>query len=177
LGGDPLFPFAMDLRPPQGGPLVANRHAFAMLRLPEGLARRDLGAAARHLNDSYRAWIAAEGEAKMTAVMDFAPLAGLRLSRSQIGNFRSGLFASCLTANVGVVNLPGEFFGAAVVGAEFVAAVPGSPGLGILFHRDRRGLCLAVIMAGRLGRTMPPAALAERIRYQLVERTFPGAPT
>lgn len=175
-GGDPLFPFAMDQRPPRGGPLAANLHAFAMVRLTEGLARRDLGTAARHLADGYRAWLAAEGEAKMTAVMDFAPLVGLRLSRLQIGNFRAGLFASCLTANVGAVGLPDEFFGATVVGAEFVAAVPGSPGLGILFHRDRRGLCCDVIAAGRLARTMPPAALAERIRHQLVERPFPGAP-
>lgn len=176
IGGDVLFPLAVDCRPRLGAPIIANCHSFIFLRVPAGLASRDLGEASRFLKDAYRAWVAADMTTKMSASLGFFPYIGVRMARAQLGYFKAGVAASCLVANTGPTVLPDSLFGIDVLGVDHVAAVPGMPGLAALFHRDRRGLGVDLIAAGDAARAVPPPALAQRLRHHLLERAFAGAP-
>jgi hypothetical protein len=174
--GDLLFPLAVDARPRQGGALLANQHAFVFLRIPAGLASRDLPAAAKQVKEAHRAWIAFGMPEKMSASLSFFPYLGERLARMQISNFHAGVAASCLVANTGASPLPATLFDAEVLAVDHAAALPGMPGLGALFHRDRRGLCCDLLAAGDAIDAVPPRQLAERLKWQLLERPFAGAP-
>ncbi len=176
IRGDVLFPLAVDCRPRLRAPLVANCHSFIFLRVPAGLASRDLGEASRFLKEAYRTWVAADMTTKMSASLGFFPYIGVRLSRAQLGYFKAGVAASCLVANTGPTALPDALFGGEVLGVDHVAAVPGMPGLAALFHRDRRGLGADLIAAGDVARVIPPEALAGRLRHHLLERAFVGCP-
>lgn len=175
IGGDLLFPFAVDARPRSGGPILANCHSFIFLRVPEGLASRDLAAAAKHLKDAHKAWVGADMTLKMSSAMSFFQLFGERVARMQISNFRAGVAASCCVANAGVTTLPESLFGARVLGIDHAATVPGMPGIGALFHRDARGLGCDLMAAGAVARSVPPERVAERLRWHLVERPLGAA--
>ncbi|MBA2481378.1 MAG: hypothetical protein H0V44_12010 [Planctomycetes bacterium] len=175
IGGDLLFPLAVDGRPRTGGAMLANQHSFLFLRVPEGLATRDLVLAARHLKDAHRQWVAADVTTKMSAALSFFPIVGERLARAELGNRGGGLAASCLVANTGAIALPETWFGSRVAGVDLVASVPGRPGLAVLFHRDRRGLVCDVIAAGAVPRLIPPEKLAQCIAFQLTGRVLPQA--
>jgi len=177
LRGDPLFPVAIDARPRLGGPVLANCHSFLFLRVRSGLASTDLGAAARALKDAHRTWVAQDVALKMACAMEFFPLVGERLARAQLGYFRSGVAASCLVANTGQTILPTQLFGAAVTGIGHAAAVPGMPGLAALFHRQGMRLCCDLIAADQVAHAMPLTRLAERLRYQMLERPLIVNPT
>lgn len=168
--GQIVFPLAADTRRPGESRLLANAHSFLFLAVDAGLARSDLSATARHLRDAHKAWIAADGSTKLLASLSWLPLLGERIARYQLGFGRPGLLASACVANSGRALLGETWFGASVRGIDHVAAVPGHPGLAVLFHRDGRGLCVDVVVAGRLARRCPAAHLAERIRWHLVER-------
>ena len=172
--GDVLFPVAIDARPRQGGPLLANCHSFLFLRLQAGVATRDLTVAARALKEAHRYWVAQEMSLKMAAAMEFFPLVGERIARAQLGYFRAGVAASCLVANTGQSSAPSELFGAQVTGIRHAATVPGMPGLAALFHRQGRRLCCDLIAAGAVRQALPLARLRERLRYQLLERPLQG---
>jgi hypothetical protein len=174
--GDLLFPLAVDARPRQGGALLANQHAFVFLRIPSGLPSRDLPAAAKHVKEAHRAWVAFGMPERMSASLSFFPYLGERMARMQISNFHAGVAASCLVANTGASPLPATLFDAEVLAVDHAAALPGMPALGALFHRDRRGLCCDVLAAGAAIAAVPPRQLAERLRWQLLERPFAGAP-
>jgi hypothetical protein len=182
IGRDLLFPLAADARGPEdgGGPgdrsgfarLLENRHGFVFLRLPAGLASRDLVAAARHLARAWRAWLADGADVKLAAALSFFPLVGERLARAEIGGGCPGLAASCLVANTGQTRIPATLFGAGVIGVDHRVAVPAQPGLAVLFHRDARGLGWDVIATGAVAAALPQAALAGRLRHHLLDRAL-----
>jgi len=175
--GDPLFPVAVDARPRLGGPVVANCHSFLFLRVRSGLASTDLAAAARALKDAHRIWVAQDVAMKMASAMEFFPLVGERMARAQLGYFRAGVAASCLVANTGHTILPPQLFGAGVTGICHAATVPGMPGLAALFHRQGMRLCCDLIAADQVASAMPLERLAERLRYQMLERPLIANPT
>lgn len=168
--GQIVFPLAADTRRPGETRLLANAHSFLFLAVDAGLARSDLSATARHLRDAHKAWIAADGSTKLLASLSWLPLLGERIARYQLGFGRPGLLASACVANSGRSLLGDTWFGTTVRGIDHVATVPGHPGVAVLFHRDVRGLCVDVVIAGRLAQRCPAEQLAERIRWHLVER-------
>ena len=168
--GNVLFPLAADCRKPHETRSLANAHGFVFLSVPGELARRDLRAAAVHLRDAHKAWIGANGTRALMSSISWMPLLGTRLARNQIGFGHAGLHASACVANAGRSLLTGPWFGAAIQGIDHTATVPGHPGVAVLFHRDDRGLAWDTVITGRLARRLPPAVLAERIRWHLVER-------
>ncbi len=168
--GQLVFPLAADSRRPQERRLLANAHGFLFLTVDAELARRDLAATARHLRDAHKAWLAAQGTTKLLASLSWLPMLGERIARYQLGFGKPGLLASACVANSGKTLLGDTWFGAAVRGIDHVAAVPGHPGVAMLFHRDARGLCIDVVIAGALAQRLTPAQLAARIRHHLVER-------
>ena len=180
--GDFLFPLAIDARAGAAGVnldidgLLENRHGFVFLRLPAGLARADLAQAAKVVTAGLRAWLADGAERKLAAALSFFPWVGERLAGAELGGGCPGVAASCLVANTGMTAVPASSFGAAVVGVDHRVAVPAVPGLAVLFHRDARGLAWDVIAAGQVARALPPAALAARIRFHLVERAIAETP-
>lgn len=170
VDGDVLMPLTVDLR--EGGEkrLLANCHGYCFLRLPAGLASRDLVAAATHLKQAHRAWIAADGLVKLSASMSWFGHLPRRLARDQLGNHRAGVWASCVVANAGASPLDATWFGAPVIGIDHAACIPGTPGLGVLFHRDARGLGFGTLASGRVITALPPRRFAELLRWQLLER-------
>jgi hypothetical protein len=179
IGADLLFPLAVDTRAEHADGerrLLSNCHGFMLLRLAAGLASRDLGEAGRALKEGHRRWLAADGFTKMSASLSWFPLLGYRLARAELGFHRAGIAASCLVANTGRTLVPERLFGAGVLGVDHAASLPGTPGLGVLVHRDRRGLGLDVIATGAVARRLPPERFAALIAEQLLERPFAGAP-
>ena len=165
-----VFPLAVDERAPGSSRCLANAHGFLFLSVDADLARRDLAAAARHLRDAHRAWVAAEGNRKLLAALSWLPLVGSRMARFQLGFGKPGLHASACVANTGMTMLGETWFGARVRGVDHTIAVPGHPGVAVLFHRDARGLGFDTMLTGALARRLPPEILAERIRFHLCER-------
>lgn len=174
--GDCVFPLAVDARAPGQARRLANTHGFLLLRCPSGLASSDLGLAARHLRDEHRRWLAGEGMVALDAALSWTTVIGQRLASSELGGGKSGVTASCLVANTGRSDLPGMLFGAELLGVDHAAAVPGRPGLAVLFHRDRRGLGFAVVATAAVARRESPADFARRLRHQLTERAFAPLP-
>lgn len=168
--GQLVFPLAADSRRPQERRLLANAHGFLFLAVDAELARRDLAATARHLRDAHKAWLAAQGTTKLLASLSWLPMLGERIARYQLGFGKPGLLASACVANSGRTLLGDTWFNATVRGIDHVAAVPGHPGVAVLFHRDARGLCIDVVIAGALAKRLTPGHLAARIRHHLVER-------
>lgn len=167
-----VFPLAVDERAPGTTRCLANAHGFLFLSVDADLARRDLAAAARHLRDAHKAWIAAEGNRKLLAALSWLPLAGSRMARFQLGFGRPGLHASACVANTGATILGETWFGAQVRGVDHTIALPGNPGVAVLFHRDARGLGFDTIVTGALSRRLPPEALAARVRFHLCDRVL-----
>lgn len=176
VGHDLLFPIAADQRQLPDERLLANHHGFLMLGLAGGLATADLGEAGRALKAAHRTWVGTGSTGKLLSSISWFPWTGARFARHQLGFGRSGLAASCLVSNAGRTLLPARWFGGEVRGVDHAVALPGNPGVAVLFHRDERGLGFDVVCAGRLGGRLPPAHLAAAIRHQLLERPFPGAP-
>ncbi|HYE06843.1 MAG TPA: hypothetical protein VEL07_15105 [Planctomycetota bacterium] len=170
--GDCVFPLAVDARTPGQARRLANAHGFLLLRCPMGLASADLGRAARHLRDDHRRWVAEEGVAALDAALSWTTVVGPRLAHAELGGGRSGVTASCLVANVGRADPPATLFGSELLGVDHAAAVPGRPGLAVLFHRDRRGLGFAVVATAAVARRIAPADFARRMRHHLTERAF-----
>jgi hypothetical protein len=170
VGGDVLLPLAVDLREPGQARLLANCHGYCFLRVPAGLATADLAAASQHLKQAHRDWTAADGLLKLSSSMSWFRFVPQRLAQAQLGNHGPGVWASCVVANSGASQLPEPYFGARVLGIDHAAVIPGTPGLGALFHRDARGLVVDTLASGRVARVLPPARFAELIRWQLLER-------
>jgi hypothetical protein len=170
VDGDVLMPLTVDLR--EGGEkrLLANCHGYCFLRVPAGLASRDLVAAATHLKQAHRDWVASDGLVKLSASMSWFGNVPRRLATGELGNHRAGVWASCVVANAGASPLGGEWFGAPVLGVDHAAGIPGTPGLGVLFHRDARGLGFATIASGRVIAAVPPRRFADALKWQLLER-------
>ncbi|MBA3699243.1 MAG: hypothetical protein H0W78_10345 [Planctomycetes bacterium] len=170
VDGDVLMPLTVDLR--EGGEkrLLANCHGYCFLRVPAGLATKDLVAAANHLKQAHREWIAADGLVKLSASMSWFGHLPRRLARAQLGNHHAGVWASCVVANAGATPLGESWFGARVIGVDHAACIPGTPGIGVLFHRDARGLGFSTLATGRVIKTIPPQRFADLLRWQLMER-------
>jgi hypothetical protein len=135
-----------------------------------GLAGRDLAGAARSIHDQQRAWLAANGCERMGAGLGFFGFLPHALVQAELGFGGPGVHASCFTASTGKGPLAGNWFGATITGIDHAVVPTGCPGLAVLFHHDPRGLVIDVVAAGRVVNVMPPAVVAERIRWQLVER-------
>ena len=176
VGGDLLFPFAVDQRQLPDERLLANCHGFLMLGLAAGLATSDLGEAGRALKLAQRTWVGNGSTVKLLSAISWFPWTGGWFPRFQLGFARSGLAASCLVSNAGRTLLPERWFGGEVQGVDHAVALPGNPGLAVLFHRDARGLGYDVVVSGRLGERLPPERFAQALRHQLLTRPFPGAP-
>jgi hypothetical protein len=170
VDGDVLMPLTVDLR--EGGEkrLLANCHGYCFLRVPAGLATKDLVAAANHLKQAHKEWVAADGLVKLSASMSWFGHLPRRLARAQLGNHHAGVWASCVVANAGATPLGESWFGARVLGVDHAACIPGSPGIGVLFHRDARGLGFSTLAAGRVIDAIPPQRFADLLRWQLMER-------
>jgi hypothetical protein len=176
VDGDILMPLTVDLREGGDKRLLANCHGYCFLRVPAGLASKDLMAAANHLKQAHREWIAVDGLVKLSASMSWFGHLPRRLARAQLGNHRAGVWASCVVANAGVSPLPGTWFGAPVIGVDHAACIPGTPGIGVLFHRDGRGLGFTTLATGRVSEAIPPSRFAEFLRWQLLERPLVLSP-
>jgi len=176
VGGDLLFPVAVDQRQLPDERLLANHHGFLMLGLAGGLATADLGEAGRALKSAHRTWVGTGATAKLLSAISWFPWTGSWFARYQLGFGRSGLAASCLVSNAGRTLLPERWFGGEVQGVDHAVALPGNPGLAVLFHRDARGLGFDVVVSGQLGERLRPTDFAQAVRHQLIERPFPGAP-
>jgi hypothetical protein len=170
VDGDVLMPLTVDLR--EGGEkrLLANCHGYCFLRVPAGLASTDLVAAANHLKQAHREWVGADGLVKLSASMSWFGHVPRRIAVGELGNHHAGVWASCVVANAGATPLGETWFGARVLGVDHAACIPGSPGIGVLFHRDARGLGFATIATGRVIETIPPQHFADLLRWQLMER-------
>lgn len=170
VDGDILMPLTVDLR--EGGEkrLLANCHGYCFLRVPAGLATKDLVAAANHLKQAHREWVAADGLVKLSASMSWFGHLPRRLARAQLGNHHAGVWASCVVANAGATPLGESWFGARVLGVDHAACIPGTPGIGVLFHRDARGLGFSTLATGRVIGAIPPKRFADLLRWQLLER-------
>ncbi len=175
VGGDVLMPLAVDLRAPGERRLLANCHGYCFLRVPAGLASRDLAGACRHLKQEHRAWTAQDGIVKLSSSMSWFGHLPHRLAQAQLGNHQPGVWSSCVVANVGASPLPATWFGAAISGVDHAALIPATPGLGVLFHRDARGLVVDVLACGRVAQLLAPERLARLIRWQLLERPLQAA--
>jgi hypothetical protein len=173
-GGDILMPLAVDLRAPGERRLLANCHGYCFLRVPAGLASSDLAAACRHLKHEHRAWTAQDGITKLSSSMSWFGHLPHRLAQAQLGNHQPGVWSSCVVANAGASQLPATLFGSAISGVDHAALIPATPGLGVLFHRDARGLVVDVLACGRVPQLLAPARLAGLIRWQLLERPLPA---
>ena len=176
VGGDLLMPLAVDLRAPGERRLLANCHGYCFLRLPAGLASNDLASACRHLKQEHRAWTAQDGIAKLSASMSWFGHLPHRLAQAQLGNHQAGVWSSCVIANAGASTLPATLFGAAITGIDHAALIPATPGIGVFFHRDARGLVMDVLACGRVPGVLAPARLAALIRWQLLERPLNAPP-
>jgi hypothetical protein len=174
VGGDILMPLAVDLRAPGERRLLANCHGYCFLRVPAGLASRDLAAACRHLKQEHRAWTAQDGIAKLSSSMSWFGHLPHRVAQAQLGNHQPGVWSSCVVANAGASPLPATLFGSAISGVDHAALIPAVPGLGVLFHRDARGLVCDVLACGRVPELLAPERLAALIRWQLLERPLPA---
>jgi hypothetical protein len=170
IDGDILMPLTVDLRETGDKRLLANCHGYCFLRVPAGLATMNLKAAATHLKQAHRDWLAADGLIKLSASMSWFGHLPTRLARAQLGNHRAGVWASCVVANAGATTLGASWFGASVLGVDHAACIPGTPGIGVLFRRDARGLGFDTITTGRVSSQFPAQQFAERLRYQLLER-------
>ena len=170
IGGDVLMPLTVDLREPGERRLLANCHGYCFLRVPEGLASRDLMAAAAHLKQAHRDWLANDGLIKLSSSMSWFGYLPQRLTRAQLGNHRAGVWASCIVANTGASVIPESWFGVRITGIDNAANLPGTPGIGVLFHRDARGLVFDTLACGRVAQRLPPQRFAELLRWQLLER-------
>jgi hypothetical protein len=168
--GDVLMPLTVDLRETGDRRLLANCHGYCFLRVPAGLATSDLVKAALHLKQAHRDWLAADGLVKLSASMSWFGHLPRRLARGQLGNHRAGVWASCVVANAGATPLGATWFGAQVLGVDHAANIPGTPGIGVLFHRDARGLGFTTLATGRVIDVIPPRRFAELLRWQLLER-------
>ena len=170
IDGDLLMPLTVDLRETGDKRLLANCHGYCFLRVPAGMATRDLKETAAHLKQAHRDWLAADGLIKLSASMSWFGHLPTRLARAQLGNHRAGVWASCVVANAGATPLTTTWFGASVIGVDHAACIPGTPGIGVLFRRDARGLGFDTITTGRVSASFSASLFAERLRYQLLER-------
>lgn len=168
--GDVLMPLTVDLR--EGGErrLLANCHGYCFLRVPAGLASRDLTLAAQHLKQAHRDWLAADGLVKLSSSMSWFSYLPERVTRSELGNHQSGVWASCVVANAGASPFTGEWFGARPLALDHAVLIPANPGVGVLFHRDARGLVFDTLACGRVVSVLPPERLARELRRALLER-------
>jgi hypothetical protein len=173
IDGDLLMPLTVDLRETGDKRLLANCHGYCFLRVPAGMATRDLKETAMHLKQAHRDWLAADGLIKLSASMSWFGHLPTRLARAQLGNHRAGVWASCVVANAGATPLSATWFGAPVIGVDHAACIPGTPGIGVLFRRDARGLGFDTITTGRVSAAFPAQRFAEQLRYQLLERPLP----
>lgn len=139
------------------------------------MASHDLAAAAKIIQDQQRAWLAANGCERMGAGLGFFGFLPHALVQAELGFGGPGLHASCFTASTGKAPLAGRWFGATITGIDHAVVPTGCPGLAALFHHDPRGLVIDVVAADRVAVAIPPADLAERIRWQIVERSLATA--
>jgi hypothetical protein len=172
IRGDVLMPLAVDMRAADETRLLANCHGYCFLRVPAGLASRDLPAACQHLKQEHRDWTARDGLAKLSASMSWFGHLPHAVAQAQLGNHSHGVWSSCIVANSGASTLPENLFGSHVLGVSHAATLPATPGLGVLFHRDRRGLSIDTLACGRVLDILTPEHLARLIRWQLLERPF-----
>lgn len=170
IGGDVLMPLTVDLRETGDRRLLANCHGYCFLRVPAGLASRDLALAAQHLKQAHRDWLAADGLVKLSSSMSWFSYLPERLTTAQLGNHQAGVWASCVVANAGASPLTGDWFGAQPLALDHAVLIPANPGVGALFHRDARGLVFDTLACGRVAGVLPPAHLAAELRRQLLER-------
>ena len=170
VGGDVLMPLTVDLRETGERRLLANCHGYCFLRVPAGLATKDLMLAAQHLKQTHRDWLAADGLVKLSSSMSWFSYLPERLTTAQLGNHQAGVWASCVVANAGASPLTGEWFGAQPLALDHAALIPANPGIGVLFHRDARGLVFDTLACGRVVNALPPERLAAELKRQLIER-------
>lgn len=170
VGGDVLMPLTVDLREAGDRRLLANCHGYCFLRVPAGLASKDLTLAAQHLKQAHRDWLAADGLVKLSSSMSWFSYLPERLTTAQLGNHQPGVWASCVVANAGASPITGEWFGAQPLALDHAALIPANPGVGVLFHRDARGLVFDTLACGRVVSVLSPARLAAALRQQLLER-------
>jgi|GEM_PF-4622707 hypothetical protein len=175
IRGDVLMPLAVDLRAPGERRMLANCHGYCFLRVPAGLASTDLAATCHHLKQAHREWIEKDGVAKLSSSMSWFGYLPHAIAQAQLGNHGPGVWSSCIVANSGPSTLPESLFGARVLGVSHAATIPATPGLGVLFHRDQRGLSFDALACGKVLTHIQPQALARAIRWQLLERPIPAA--
>ncbi len=170
LGGDLLFPLAVDIRAVGQARLLSNHHGFSMLTVPEGSATADLGNAARQLKMAQRTWLAGDGVRAMAASLSYFHYLGPRRGQFEIGNRMSGVWASCLIANTGQARLPDSWFGHAITGIDHRVTVPDHPGLAAIFSRDARGAGVTLMATAAVAQQLDLPAVAAELRFQLIER-------
>jgi hypothetical protein len=175
VDGDILMPLTVDMRESGDKRLFANCHGYCFLRVPAGLASKDLKAAATHLKQAHREWLAADGLIKLSASMSWFGHIPTRLARSQLGNHQAGVWASCVVANAGATPLSATWFGAEIDGVDHAACIPANPGIGVLFRRDARGFGFDTITTGRINNYFSASEFAQALRYQLLERPISEA--
>ena len=170
MAGDLLFPLAVDIRAAGQARLMSNHHGFSMLLVPKGSATESLGEAAQHIKAAQRTWLAGDGVRAMAASLSYFHYLGARRGQFEIGNRRSGVWASCLVANTGQARMSANWFGGAITAIDHRITVPDQPGLAAIFSRDARGAGVTLIATTAVAQSLDLSAVMEALRYQLIER-------
>ncbi|MDA3960347.1 MAG: hypothetical protein PF961_06130 [Planctomycetota bacterium] len=167
VGGDFLFPLAVDLRTPAAPAPIANAHGFAFVAVDAGLATLSVESAARALKAQMRAWARADGERVLLASLSWFPRLPQALVRRELGLGGPGIAASCLVANTGLSRVPDRLAGATVTGIDHLLMVPARPGLAVLFRRDGRGLGFDVMASAAVHQQLPVSRVAAALQARL----------
>ena len=170
IAGDLLFPLAVDIRAAGQARLLSNHHGFSMLLVPKGSATTSLSGAAQHLKAAQRTWLAGDGVRAMAASLSYFHYLGARRGQLEIGNRRSGVWASCLVANTGQARMSADWFGGVVTAIDHRITVPDQPGLAAIFSRDTRGAGVTLIATAAVAQALDLSAVRVALRHQLIER-------
>ena len=170
IAGDLLFPLAVDIRAAGQARLLSNHHGFSMLLVPEGSATADLRGAALQIKAAQRAWLVGDGVRAMASSLSYFHYLGARRGQFEIGNRKSGVWASCLVANTGQARLSADWFGGAVSAIDHRITVPDQPGLAAIFSRDARGAGVTLIATAAVAQALDLSAVRVALRHQLIAR-------
>jgi len=141
-----------------------------MLMLPAGSATADLSRAAQQIKAAQRAWLVGDGVRAMAASLTYFHYLGPRRGQYEIGNRKSGVWASCLVANTGQARMPDVWFGGTITAIQHRVTVPDQPGLAAIFSRDARGACVTLIATAAVAQVMDLNSVAATLRQHLIER-------
>ena len=138
--------------------------------MPEGSATVDLNGAALQIKAAQRAWLVGDGVRAMASSLSYFHYLGARRGQFEIGNRKSGVWASCLVANTGQARLSADWFGGAVSAIDHRITVPDQPGLAAIFSRDARGAGVTLIATAAVAQALNLSAVLVALRHQLIAR-------